>query len=429
MTEEIRNRGAGAELLSPAGDPEKLRAAVLYGADAVYLSGEKFGMRTACANFTPGQMAEAVEFCHGRGVKVYVTLNVMARSDEYNGLIPYIKYIAGIGVDAVIVADLGVFSAVRETAPDLDIHVSTQASAVSDRACLAWRALGAKRVVLARELSLEDIKRIRRGVPDDFELEVFIHGSMCVGYSGRCLLSNYFTGRDSNHGACAQPCRWQYSPSAIDLREKERPDVPSAICLEEENGETFFMSSKDMCMISHIRELEESGVRSYKIEGRVKSAYYAAVVTNAYRMAIDRYRSDPEGYATDPALLYELDSVSHREYSTGFFFSDPGKDANTVSAHGYVREKAYLATATADAEKPDEDGLFTARFVQRNKAVEGQTVEMISPGSVGRRFVLDGLKNEVGEPIESTPHPSMIFTAHVPFPVKAGDIMRGSGVG
>ncbi len=416
-----------AELLSPAGNPEKLRAAVLYGADAVYLAGKRFGMRAACDNFTNEEIEEAVAFCRSEGVKVYVTLNVMPRSDEYKDLVPYIKFIEKAGADAVIVSDPGVLFAVRDNAPDLSVHISTQASAVSDRACRAWAELGASRVVLARELTLEEIRRIRSGTPDDLELEVFIHGSMCVGYSGRCLLSNYFTGRDSNHGACAQPCRWQYSPSAIDLREKERPSVPSAICLEEDRGETFFMSSKDMCMISHIRELEESGVCSYKIEGRMKSAYYAAVVTNAYRIALDRYRSDPDGYVTDPALIRELDSVSHREYSTGFFFSDCATDANTVTAHGYVREKSYLATATHDALTPGPDGLYTVRFVQRNKAVAGQEAEMISPGSVGKGFILSDLRDEEGGPIGSTPHPSMIFTASMPFPVRAGDIMRGSG--
>ena len=264
-------------------------------------------------------------------------------------------------------------------------------------------------------------------MPDDLELEVFIHGSMCVGYSGRCLLSNYFTGRDSNHGECAQPCRWKYSPSAIDLREEKRPDDPAAICLEEDGGETFFMSSRDMSMISHIRELEESGISGYKIEGRVKSAYYAAVVTNAYRIALDAYRRDPNSYETDPALLYELDSVSHREYSTGFFFGDPKTGANTVTEHGYVREKSYLATAVSDSVGPDADGLFTARFIQRNKAAEGQTAEIISPGSVGKPFVIREIFGEDGKRIESTPHPSMIFSVRTPFPVKAGDIMRGAG--
>ena len=414
------------ELLSPAGDPEKLRAAVLYGAAAVYLSGKKLGMRAASGNFSDEELEDAVAFCHERGVRVYVTVNVMPRSDEYKELVPYIKFIEKTGADAVIVSDPGVLFAVRESSPDLEIHISTQASAVSDKACLAWYRLGARRVVLARELSLCDIKRIRRGVPDDLELEVFIHGSMCVGYSGRCLLSNYFTGRDSNHGECAQPCRWKYSPTAIDLREEKRPDDPVAISLEEDGGETFFMSSRDMSMISHIRELEEAGISGYKIEGRVKSAYYAAVVTNAYRMALDAYRRDPDSYVTDPALLYELDSVSHREYSTGFFFGDPKTGANTVTEHGYVREKSYLATAVSDSVGPDGDGLFTARFIQRNKAVSGQAAEIISPGSVGRPFVIGELFGEDGAAIESTPHPSMIFSVRTPFPVKTGDIMRGT---
>ena len=321
---------------------------------------------------------------------------------------------------------MGVFSLAKEVAPHVDIHVSTQASAVSAASCLAWSRLGAKRIVLARELSLADIESIRAALPADVELETFIHGSMCIAYSGRCLLSNYFTGRDSNHGECAQPCRWKYSPTAIDLREEKRPDDPVAISLEEDGGETFFMSSRDMSMISHIRELEEAGISGYKIEGRVKSAYYAAVVTNAYRMALDAYRRDPDSYVTDPALLYELDSVSHREYSTGFFFGDPKTGANTVTEHGYVREKSYLATAVSDSVGPDGDGLFTARFIQRNKAVSGQAAEIISPGSVGRPFVIGELFGEDGAAIESTPHPSMIFSVRTPFPVKTGDIMRGT---
>ncbi len=422
---EMRNEERRGELLSPAGNPEKLRAAVLYGADAVYLAGKKFGMRAAADNFTEDELAWAVDYCHKAGVRVYVTVNVMPRSDEYNELIPYIKYIDRIGADAVIVADLGVLFAVRDAAPDLAVHVSTQASAVSDRACEAWRRLGARRVVLARELSLSEIRRIRAGAPRDLELEVFIHGSMCVGYSGRCLLSNYFTGRDSNHGMCAQPCRWKYAPSAVDLREEMRPDDPAAISLEEDGGETFFMSSRDLSMISHIGELEESGISCYKIEGRMKSAYYAAVVTNAYRMALDGYRRDPAGYRNDPALVAELDSVSHREYSTGFFFSDPRSDANTVSTHGYVREKAYLATAVSDSV-PCADGGFEARFVQRNKARRGQKVEIISPGSVGRPFTLEEMTAPDGTPIESAPHPSMEFLARTPFAVRAGDIMRGA---
>ena len=422
MTEMKRN--GKAELLSPAGDPEKMRAAVLYGADAVYLAGKRFGMRAASGNFTDGEIAEAVEYCHERDVRVYVTVNVMPRTDEYGELRRFIGFLSEAGVDAVIVSDLGVFSVVSEIAPHLGIHVSTQASAVSAESCSAWYRMGASRVVLARELTLDEISKIRRDTPPELELETFIHGSMCVGYSGRCLLSNYFTGRDANHGACAQPCRWNYSPAALDLREAQRPDEPVALSAEEEGGETFFMSSKDMCMIDHIPELEESGISSYKIEGRVKSAYYAAVVTNAYRMALDRYRRDPASYESDPLLRRELDSVSHREYSTGFFFTDPREDAGVVAAPGYVRDKAYLAVCEEDSLAPDGDGTYAAKFRQKNKVSPGMAAEVISPGSVGRPFTVGVMTDGEGEQIESAPHPSMIFTVRTPFPVRRGDVMR-----
>jgi len=414
-----------AELLSPAGSFEKLKAAVLYGADAVYLAGKNFGMRAASANFDRDELREAVEYCHARNVKLYVTVNVMPHTHEYDDLAGYIRYLDEIAVDAVIVSDIGVVMLVREIAPGLEIHISTQASTVSAQACIAWHKLGAKRIVLARELSLEDIKEIRAYIPDEIELEAFVHGAMCIAYSGRCLLSNYFTGRDANHGACAQSCRWKYSPTAIDLGEANRKEIPSVVTAEQdENGETFFMASKDMCMLEHIPELENAGISSYKIEGRVKSAYYTAVVTNTYRLAIDAYRRDPEHYSLDPAWMNELYGVSHREYGTGFFFTPPHEDAATVRELGYIREKAYVATALETVDTPDEDGMYDVLFIQRNKVVRGETVEMISPGKVGRAFPADTLRNEEGEDIESAPHPNMLFRLKVPFAVKEGDIIR-----
>ena len=429
MIKSMRNKGK-PELLSPAGNPEKLRAAVLYGADAVYLSGKAFGMRAASGNFTNEELAWAVEYCHARGVRVYITLNVMPRTAEYPALEEYVDFLRDLGADAVIVGDLGVFSLVRERAPELEIHVSTQASAVSAASCNAWYKMGAKRVVLARELTFREILDIKRNIPEDLELEAFVHGAMCISYSGRCLLSNYFTGRDANHGTCAQSCRWMYSPvadpaSEINLSESNRPDVPVAVSAIEDGGDTFFMSSRDTSMIAHIRELEESGIASYKIEGRVKSAYYTAVVTNAYRMAIDSYRNDPENYVTDPLWERELDSVSHREYGTGFYFTPPHENANTVTMHGYIREKAYLATAVKDSLKAGDDGLYDVLFIQRNKLVADDPVELISPGKVGRAFKADTLRNEKGGPIESAPHPGMYFKLKAPFPVKEGDILRG----
>lgn len=414
-----------AELLSPAGNYEKLKMAVLYGADAVYLAGKNFGMRAASANFSRDELIAAVYFCHSHNRKLYVTVNVMPHTGEYKELANYIRFLDAIKVDAVIVSDIGVLELVKEVAPNMEIHISTQASTVSAQTCIAWHKMGAKRVVLARELSLSDIREIRDHIPDSLELETFVHGAMCIAYSGRCLLSNYFTGRDANHGACAQSCRWKYSPTAMDLCEANRPDVPAVASAEQEpNGETFFMSSKDMCMIEHIPELEEAGISSYKIEGRVKSAYYTAVVTNTYRMAIDRYRADPASYKFDPLWASELDGVSHREYGTGFFFTPPHEDANTVSELGYIREKAYLATCVVDSLTPDENGMYDTLFIQRNKVTLGDKVELISPGKVGRGFDATTLTDVQGNPIDSAPHPSMYFRLKVPFPVYAGDIMR-----
>ena len=414
-----------AELLSPAGNYEKMKAAVNYGADAVYLAGKNFGMRAASTNFGTEELIAAVYYCHKHGVKLYVTVNVMPHTHEYEELRDYIRFLDAIRVDAVIVSDIGVVMTVREVAPNLEIHISTQASAVSAQACIAWHKLGASRIVLARELTLADIREIRANIPDTLELEAFVHGAMCIAYSGRCLLSNYFTGRDANHGACAQSCRWKYSPTAMDLAEANRPDIPSvAVAEQEENGETFFMSSRDMCMLEHIPELEDSGISSYKIEGRVKSAYYTAVVTNTYRLAIDAYRRDPRNYRLDPAWVSELDGVSHREYSTGFFFTPPHENANTVTTLGYIREKAYLATCVVDSLEPGLDGLYDTLFIQRNKLKCTDRVEIISPGKTGQGFMADSLTNLRGEPIESAPHPNMYFRLKVPFPVHAGDIMR-----
>ncbi len=403
------------ELLSPAGDFEKLKAAVRYGADAVYFAGQAFGMRAASGNFTNDEILEAVEYCHARGVKVYVTVNVMPRDSEYPLLREYVKFLATSGIDAAIVADLGVLALFAELAPDMEIHVSTQASSVSSADCIMWHKLGAKRIVLARELSLEEIRTIRRNIPDDIELETFVHGAMCIAYSGRCLMSNYFVGRDANHGMCAQPCRWNYSEAKI--VEEKRPD--DVLSVEQDGGDTFIMSSRDMCMIEHIPELMEAGITSFKIEGRVKSAYYTAVVTNTYRMAMDAYLADPEGFKYDPTWMSELESVSHREYATGFFFGSPHESACTVTQPGYIREKAYLATALTDS---DEDGRVV--FVQRNKVVSGTPVELLTVGKAGIPASITDMLDSEGTPTDSAPRPGMIFSAKLSVPVTAGDILR-----
>ncbi len=403
------------ELLAPAGNFEKMKAAILYGADAVYLAGQSFGMRAAADNFSLEELAEAVKYAHERGVRVYLTVNTMPREYQYESLRSYFEALKDIRPDALIIGDIGVLMLAKEMLPEIELHISTQASAVSSMDCLAWRALGAKRVVLSRELSMEEIRAIRAAIPEDLELEAFIHGSMCVSYSGRCLLSNHIIGRDANCGACAQPCRWNYSLYG-EIREEKRPDL--VIPLEEHNGETFIMASRDTCMIEHIPALMESGIDSFKIEGRMKSAYYTAVVTNTYKMAMESYLSG--NYAYDPAWLSELCSVSHREYATGYYFSNSFTDANIASDNGYLKEKAYLAVVVSyDAESG------RAVLTQRNKLSEGQSVALLTPGRVGIPFVIEGLKNEEGEDIPSAPHPYMTFSAKMPFPVKTGDIIRG----
>ena len=410
------------ELLSPAGNFEKMKAALLYGADAVYLAGNFFGMRAAADNFSLEELHEAMAYAHERGKKVYLTVNTMPHGDEYPRLHQYLKDIADCPPDAMIVADLGVATLIREILPDMPLHLSTQASAVSAPAVLAYAGLGFSRVVLARELTLAEITEIAREVGDRVELETFIHGSMCISYSGRCLLSNYFTGRDGNRGACAQPCRWNYV-----ITEEKRPGMPLPI--EEDRDGTFILSSKDMCTIEHIPALCRSGVKSFKIEGRMKSAYYTAVVTGAYRMAIDTYLADPAHYVFNPEWLAELESVSHREYDTGFWFDRPITDAKTVTRPGYLREKAYFATALEETSPPahleqkNEDGELYL-FVQRNKLSVGDRVEWITPGRPGTPFIAREMYGEDGTPLESCPHPSMKFYLRVPFPVRPGDILR-----
>ena len=423
------------ELLSPAGNFEKMQVALLYGADAVYLAGQMFGMRSAADNFTVEELYRASEYVHARGKKLYLTVNTMPHVDEYPQLRKFLAEIRNAGIDAYIVADLGVFSTLKELIPDAEIHVSTQTSVVSPASALAYVRLGARRIVLARELTLREIRKIREALPEEVELEAFIHGSMCVSYSGRCLLANAFNGRDGNRGTCSQPCRWNYS-----LVEEKRPDQLFPI-EQQENVGTFILSSKDMCMIEHIPELMECGIASFKIEGRMKSAYYTAVVTNAYRLAMDRYLADPAGYRFDPAWLEELESVSHREYGTGFYFDDPMQNPQLVSACGYLREKAYFSTATeyvteeaeairsAGVPEESETGRLY-RFVQRNKLSKGERAEFLTPGMTGRGFVASELYAPDGTALESTPHPSMIYWCRVPFEVHPGDILRaGDGKG
>ncbi len=405
------------ELLSPAGNREKLEAAIRYGADAIYMAGNLFGMRAAADNFSLAELKDAVAYAHAHGVRAYITVNTMPREHEYPHLREYLFALKDVKPDALIVADLGVFMLAKEILPSVELHVSTQANTVSAETCRAWRSLGAKRVVLARELTLDEIKCIRASVPDSLELEAFVHGAMCISYSGRCLLSNFFTGRDGNRGACAQPCRWNYKAVEIKVEEEKRPDLP--LTMIEEGGETFIMSSRDTCMIEHIPELMESGIDSFKIEGRMKSAYYAAVTANTYRMAIDAYLKG-EPYVYDPSWIRELTSVSHREYGTGYYFDSSKENANTTKDTGSLRDKAYLATVLSYDESTGE-----ALCVQRNKMTTGQNVELLTPGKIGIPFACDALWDEEHRSIDATPHPYMKFYIKMPFAVKAGDIIRG----
>ena len=425
---ENKNLVKMPELLSPAGNFEKMKAAILYGADAVYLAGTRFGMRSAADNFTDEELKEAVDYAHRFGRKLYLTLNTMPHGYEYPALREFLMRVADFGIDAMIVADLGVFATVRELLPHMELHVSTQASIVSPAAACAWAALGAKRLVLARELSFTDIAAIRAALSEDVELEAFVHGSMCVSYSGRCLLANALNGRDGNRGTCSQPCRWNYV-----LVEEKRPEMP--IPIEQHEHGTFIMSSKDMCTIECIPQLMKSGIDSFKIEGRMKSAYYTAVVTNSYRMAMDAYTADPEGYVFNPDWLCELESVSHRTYGTGFYLDDPMNNPQLLGECGYMREKAYFATATAYNQEEasaieaagvpmeNEQGRLY-RFVQRNKVSVGEGAEVISPGKIGVGCEVCELYAADGSAILSAPHPSMIFWCRVPFEIREGDIMR-----
>lgn len=401
------------EILSPAGNPEKLRFASLYGADAVYFAGELFGMRAMADNFSKDELIKASEHLHSHGKKGYLTLNTMPRSSEMKLLEEYLEVVEASGVDAVIVADLGVFDLVRKRLKNTEIHISTQGANMNYASCRMWHELGAKRVVLARELSLEDIADIRAKTPKELELEAFVHGAMCVSVSGRCLLSEYYTGRDANRGACAQPCRWIYN-----FAEEKRPE--DALTAEIHPEGTYIFGSKDMNLIEHIPELVSAGIDSFKIEGRMKSAYYTAVVTNAYRMALDAYFDKRLSDELVASLVRELESVSHREYCTGYFFTNPHDSSNLATTPGYQKEKAFLATV----ESYDESrGMALCR--QRNKMVEGDSCEILSPGRVGEHGVVGELYNEKGERINSTPHAQMLFFMKTDSPLKAGDVIRG----
>ncbi|HOV40243.1 MAG TPA: U32 family peptidase [Oscillospiraceae bacterium] len=380
------------ELLSPAGDYECFRAAVDYGADAVYLGGKSFGMRSGPKNFSYEELKTAVDFAHSRGVKVYLTSNTLPRNNEIELFEPFVKEAAACGVDAMIVTDIGVLSLVKKYVPDMEIHISTQAGIVNYATANEFYNMGAKRIVLARELSLEEIAGIRAKTPAELDIEAFVHGAMCVSFSGRCLLSNYIVNRDANRGECAQPCRWGYY-----LMEEKRPNEFYPI-YEDEKG-TYILNAKDLCMIDFIDKLALAGITSFKIEGRAKSSYYVSVVTNAYRMAIDHYLKNPSNFKLPKWIREEVFKVSHRSYCTGFYFGHP-KDCQYYENSGYIREYDVAAII-----KKCENGFIYAQ--QRNKFSVGETVEILSPKREPDKMVVPAIFNGQDESIQSACHPMM----------------------
>ncbi|MGI6113211.1 MAG: peptidase U32 family protein [Mahellales bacterium] len=400
------------ELLAPAGNFEKMKMALAYGADAVYLSGKRFGLRSGADNFDQHELEQAVGYAHNKGKRIYVTLNIIPHNDDLPGLEDYIDNLKNIGVDAVIVSDPGVLTTVRDRAPNLELHLSTQANCTNWRSCLFWKDHGVKRIILARELSLTEIGEISAKVPDDLHLEAFVHGAMCISYSGRCLLSNYMTYRDSNRGQCAHPCRWKYY-----IMEQKRPGEYYPV-YEDERG-THIFNSKDLCMIQHIPLMIKAGITSFKIEGRMKSGYYVATVVKAYRHAIDEYFKNPDRYEFNDYWLEEIKKVSHRHFTTGFYFDKPGPFDQGYESSKYVRDYEFIGLVL---KGNDSNGLVTIE--QRNRFFVGDTIEVM--GKSGRHFTqrIASMWDSEGRPITSAPHPQQIVKLVLDRPVEPLDIIR-----
>lgn len=388
------------EILAPAGDFSRLIYAIEYGADAVYVGGESFSLRAAAGNFTRAELRRATEYVHSKQKKIYVACNVVPRNEDIDELPEYAEFLQDAGVDAVIISDLGSFTVFRRHAPKVDIHISTQANVSNYETCMAWYHLGAKRVVLARELSLDEIIEIRRKVPEDMELETFVHGAMCMGYSGRCLISQYLAGRDSNRGYCAQPCRWKYA-----LVEEKRPGQYFPVVEEESKG-TLFLNSKDLSMIEHLPELCEAGISSFKIEGRIKTEYYVAVITQAYRRALDDCFSDVFVYTKNlPSYVEQVDMVSHRPYYTGFYFPDLVNCGQSYYEPSYIRNYELVGVITG------YDALSRRLFVtEKNKICAGDELYIVEAGQPLRKFYAEKMFDETGTPILFAPHPEMKIT-------------------
>ncbi len=400
------------ELLAPAGNMEKLRMALIYGADAVYIGGEKFGLRAAAGNFDLEEIRQAVELTHSMGKKIYITVNIIPHNEDLIELPAYLKELEAAGVDAIIIADPGVFMIAKEAVPDMELHLSTQANNTNYASTHFWHKQGIKRIVLARELSFDEIKEIADKAPEGLEFEAFVHGSMCISYSGRCLLSNYMVGRDANKGECAHPCRYKYY-----VVEERRPGQYMPV--EEDERGTYIFNSKDLCMIEYIPEIIQSGITSFKIEGRMKSSYYVATVVRAYRMAIDSYMKDPESYVFKQEWFDEVNKASHHEFSTGFFHNKPDSKGQIYDTSAYVRDFAFVGVV-----KDYDEATGIATIEQRNKMLVGDEIEIIGPGKELFMQTIDAMWNQDGEEIQSAPHPQQILTMKMKQPVAKYDILR-----
>jgi len=400
------------ELMIPASSLEVLKIAVMFGADAVYIGGEAFGLRAKAKNFTMDEMKEGIEFAHAHGVKVYVTANILAHNSDLDGVRAYFEELKVIKPDALIIADPAIFMIAKEVCPEIERHVSTQANNTNYGTYLFWHQLGAQRVVTARELSLAEIKEIRQNIPDELEIETFIHGAMCISYSGRCLLSNYFVGRDANQGACTHPCRWKYA-----VVEEKRPGEYFPV-YENERG-TYIFNSKDLCMIEHIPDMVDAGIDSFKIEGRMKTALYVATVARTYRKAIDDYFESPEKYqANMPWYLDQISNCTYRQFTTGFFYGKPSEEAQIYDSNTYLREYTYLGIVG----EQNEEGLY--QIEQRNKFSVGEEIEVMKPNGDNVVVTVKAIRDEKGAEMESAPHPQQILYIDLGQPLEKYDILR-----
>lgn len=408
------------ELLIPASSLEVLKTAVVFGADAVYIGGEAFGLRAKAKNFSMEEIAEGIAFAHAHGVKVYITANILAHNEDLDGVRAYFKELRNltpqadsvVRPDALIISDPGVFQIAKEMCPEIELHISTQANNTNYGTYRFWHGLGAKRVVSARELSLAEIADIRKNIPEDLEIETFIHGAMCISYSGRCLLSNYFTGRDANRGACTHPCRWKYS-----IMEETRPGEYFPV-YENDRG-TYIFNSKDLCMIEYIPELMEAGIDSFKIEGRMKTALYVATVARTYRRAIDDYSASPELYRKNlPWYKDQISNCTYRQFTTGFFFGKPSEEAQIYNSNTYEKEYTYLGIVG----EQNDDGLY--RIEQRNKFSVGEQIEVMKPDGENRLVTVRSIVDEAGVRMESAPHPKQVLYIDLGTPLAMYDILR-----